>query len=329
MTDEKRCILVTGGAGYIGSHACKALAGKGYTPVTYDSLVTGHEAAVQWGPFEKGDILDRDRLDELILEYRPSAIMHFAAFASVGESMSDPGKYYRNNVTGSLNLLEAARDHDVERVVLSSTCATYGTPEAPLISEDTPQRPINPYGTSKRMVELLLADFEAAHGIKWASLRYFNAAGADPDNRIGECHDPETHLIPLALDAASGRRSGLTIHGTDYDTADGTCIRDYIHVSDLADAHVLALAALEAGAHSDAYNLGNGRGFSVREVIDCIEKVTGIRVPHKNGPRRRGDPSHLVADASKARQHLGWVPNFPELDEIVSTAWAWHQRLRS
>jgi len=327
MPAESRTVLVTGGAGYIGAHACKALAAAGYLPVTYDNLVYGHERAVRWGPLERGDILDRARLDEVIDRYRPTAIMHFAAFAYVGESVTDPGKYYRNNVMGSLTLLEAARDHGIGRFVFSSTCATYGMPDRLPIGEDTPQQPINPYGASKLMVERMLADFGAAHGLRSIALRYFNAAGADPDGEIGECHDPETHLVPLVLDAASGRRPHITIFGTDYDTPDGTCIRDYIHVTDLADAHVKALQALEAGAPSSAYNLGNGQGYSVREVISAVERATALAVPCMLGPRRPGDPAALISDATRARDELEWQPRLAELDEIIRTAWGWHQKL--
>lgn len=248
-------ILVTGGAGYIGSHACKALALAGYTPVAYDNLVYGHESAVKWGPFEKGDISDRKRLDQVIEKHRPAAVMHFAAYAYVGESVDDPGKYYRNNVVGTLTLLEAMRDHSIDQFVFSSTCATYGVPQQMPIAEDHTQQPINPYGASKLMVEQMLRDFGVAHGLRAISLRYFNAAGADPDAEIGEDHDPETHLIPLVLDAAAGRRESIAVFGDDYATPDGTCIRDYIHVTDLASAHVLALQALESGAESNAYNL--------------------------------------------------------------------------
>ncbi len=319
-------VLVTGGAGYIGSHTCKALSAAGYTPVTYDNLIFGHSEAAQWGPLEIGDIADRQRLDEVISQHQPTAILHFAAFAYVGESVADPGKYYRNNVAGSLNLLEAARDNQINRFVFSSTCATYGIPQTLPITEDEPQKPINPYGHSKLMVEQMLADFGTAHDIGWIALRYFNAAGADPDNQIGEDHDPETHLIPLVLDAASGRRDSITVFGSDYDTPDGTCIRDYIHVSDLAEAHVLALQHLEAGSESGAYNLGNGTGYSVRDVISVAEKVTGLKVPVIEGGRRPGDPARLISDASQAHDMLGWQPKICDLEEIVGTAWAWHQR---
>lgn len=318
-------VLVTGGAGYIGSHACKALAKSGYTPVTYDNLVYGHEWAVRWGPLERGDILDRSRLSEVIAAYKPGAIMHFGAFAYVGESVSDPGKYYRNNVMGSLNLLEVARDHGIDSFVFSSTCATYGVPSKLPITEDTPQNPINPYGATKLMVERMLADFDRAHGLKSIALRYFNAAGADPDNEIGEDHNPETHLIPLVLDAASGRRDHIAVYGTDYDTPDGTCIRDYIHVSDLAEAHVQALRALLGGASSSALNLGVGRGFSVREVIAAAEQVTGLTIPTVFGERRPGDPAQLVSDATLANKVLSWKPQITEIQDILRTAWNWHR----
>lgn len=326
MDSRVRTVLVAGGAGYIGSHACKALSRVGYLPVTYDNLVYGHECAVKWGPFEAGDILDRARLDDVMRRHKPAAIMHFAAFTYVGESVADPGKYYRNNVVGSLALLEAARDHGISRFVFSSTAAVYGIPDIVPIREDAPKKPVNPYGASKLAVERMLEDFDAAHALRFATLRYFNAAGADPDNETGECHDPEAHLIPLVLDAVSGRKAAITIFGTDYDTPDGTCIRDYIHVSDLAEAHVKALAALERGASSCAYNLGNGRGFSVKEVIGAAERVTGLTVPVRIGDRRPGDPATLVSDASKAYRGLDWKPRIAGLDDIIRTAWAWHQR---
>jgi UDP-arabinose 4-epimerase len=326
----ERWVLVTGGAGYIGSHTCKALAREGYRPVVYDNLSTGHEWAVKWGPLERGDILDRNRLCEVLAHYQPDAVMHFAALASVSESLADPGKYYRTNVGGSLILLEAMRRFGVRRLVFSSTCAIYGLADRLPITEDTPQRPINPYGASKSMVERMLADLEAAHGLAWTALRYFNAAGADKEGEVGEDHDPETHLMPLVLDAALGRRPHLTIFGTDYQTPDGTCIRDYIHVTDLANAHVLALKASEFGPPAArAYNLGSGQGISVREVVDAIERVTGCAVPIIFGERRAGDPAELFSDASRAREILGWQPKYSELDEMVRTAWAWHQRCPS
>lgn len=321
-------VLVTGGAGYIGSHACKALSRAGYLPVTYDSLVYGHEWAVKWGPLERGDILDRARLNEVIETHKPKAIMHFAAFAYVGESVSDPGKYYKNNVVGSLNLLEAARDFGIEKFVFSSTCATYGVPEALPITEDTPQRPINPYGASKMMVERMIADFSAAHGLRSMSLRYFNAAGADPDGDIGEDHDPETHLIPLVLDAATGASSDVKVFGSDYETRDGTCVRDYVHVCDLAEAHVLALRSLERGDPSAVYNLGTGDGATVLEVIRAVQWATNLPVSTSFEGRRAGDPPVLLADATCAREGLGWVPKMSTMDEIVATAWAWRRALR-
>jgi UDP-arabinose 4-epimerase len=321
-------VLVTGGAGYIGSHACKALARAGYAPVAYDNLVHGHRWAVNWGPLVEADIADRTRLDEAISTYQPIAVMHFAAHAYVGESVTDPGKYYRNNVAGTLALLEAMRDHGIDKLVFSSTCATYGVPQRLPLTEDHPQQPINPYGATKLMVERMLADFDAAHGLRSTCLRYFNAAGADPDGEIGECHDPETHLIPLVLDAAAGIRSHITIHGDDYETPDGTCVRDYIHVSDLADAHVLALRALEQGGASTAYNLGNGRGFSVREVIDSARRITGRDIPVVVGERRPGDPPVLVGDAGRVRGELGWQPRHAQLDAIIGSAWHWYQSMQ-
>jgi UDP-arabinose 4-epimerase len=319
-------ILVTGGAGYIGSHACKALAKAGYRPIAYDNLSYGHAWATKWGPLERGDILDRSRLDEVLKQYNPIAVMHFAAFTYVGESVADPGKYYRNNVAGSLTLLEAMRDSKIDSIVFSSTAATYGIPESAPIREDAPQRPINPYGASKLMVERMIQDFAAAHKLKFVMLRYFNASGADPDNQIGEDHTPETHLIPLALDAATGRRPNLTVFGSDYDTPDGTCVRDYIHVTDLAAAHICALEALKGGRPSAAYNLGNGLGASVQQVIDTAERVTGLTIPVVRGERRPGDPATLITDSSKAQQELGWVPAITDLGQIIATAWAWHQR---
>lgn len=328
MSAKGKVILVTGGAGYIGSHACKALAAAGYNPVTFDNMVYGHPWAVTWGPLERGDISDRARLDEVIGLYRPSAIMHFAAYAYVGESVQDPGKYYRNNVAGSLCLLEAARDHGINQFIFSSTCATYGVPEAIPINESHPQRPINPYGSSKLMIERILQDFDVAHGLRSISLRYFNAAGADPGGEIGESHEPETHLIPLVLNAAASECAAIEVFGDNYDTPDGTCIRDYIHVSDLAQAHILALQALERGAPTTAYNLGNGKGFSVLEVIAAAEKVTGLRVPVVIRPRRAGDPAQLIGDASCAKANLGWAPQIHKLDDILSTAWLWHKKHR-
>ena len=321
-------VLVTGGAGYIGSHACKALAQAGLVPVVYDNLVYGHEWAVKWGPLERGDINDRARLDEVIRQYRPQAVLHFAAYAYVGESVTDPGKYYRNNVSGTLTLLEAMRDHAIPHIVFSSTCATYGIPQALPITEETPQAPINPYGRSKLMVEQMLADFARAHGTGWTALRYFNACGADPEGEIGEDHDPETHLIPLVLDAAYGLREAVTVFGTDYDTPDGTCIRDYIHVSDLARAHLLALDHLRREPENLVMNCGYGRGFSVLEVIDAVKRVSGVDFEVRLTDRRPGDPAALVAGADRIRERLAWTPERDDLDDIVADALNWEKKLK-
>ena len=322
-------ILVTGGAGYIGSHTCKALSEAGCQPIVFDNLIYGHEWAVKWGPLEVGDILDATALDAVFEKYRPSAVMHFAAYAYVGESVSDPEKYYNNNVGGTLALLNAMRRHGVDKLIFSSSCATYGAPQRLPITEEHPQMPINPYGQSKLMVEQILQDFDRAYGMRSISLRYFNAAGADPEGLIGEDHDPETHLIPIALDVARNRRALINIFGDDYDTQDGTCIRDYVHVSDLADAHVLALQALQRGEPTGAYNLGNGSGFSVREVIGAVEKVAGKRIETRVLPRRNGDPDVLLADSSLVRRSLGWSPKIIKLEEIISTAWAWYEKQAS
>ena len=325
-SDSPIPILVTGGAGYVGAHACKALAARGYRPVVYDNLVHGNAESVKWGPLEIGDIADRARLDAVIERHRPVAVMHFAAFTYVGESVADPGKYYRNNVAGTLSLLEAMRDHDIDRLVFSSTAATYGTPVSVPIVEDAPKAPINPYGQSKWTAEQMIADFGAAHGLRSAALRYFNAAGADPDGEIGECHDPESHLIPLAMQAVTGDGPPLTLYGDDYPTPDGTCIRDYIHVTDLADAHVRALEWLDGISGAHAFKLGTGHGASVRQMLDAIERVAGKPVPHSIGPRRMGDPAELVSDPAKGNRELGWAPAMSDLDTIVATAWAWHRR---
>ena len=319
-------VVVTGGAGYIGSHACKALSIAGYRPITYDSMEYGHEWAVKWGPLEVGDIADRKRLDRVIEKYRPAGIMHFAAYAYVGESVENPGKYYRNNVAGTLTVLEAMRDHHISNIIFSSTCATYGNPEKIPLTEDHPQHPINPYGSTKLMIERILEDFDAAHGIRFVALRYFNAAGADPEGEIGEDHTPETHLIPLVLHAAKGSVENIKIFGTDYPTEDGTCIRDYIHVSDLADAHVLALEYLKNQSKSDCFNLGNGTGFSVKKVIDTAEKVTQKQIPMLEWERRPGDPAVLIGSSKKARQKLGWRPKYGDLETIMKTAWEWEKR---
>jgi UDP-glucose-4-epimerase GalE len=317
-------ILVTGGAGYIGSHTCKQLKAAGYTPVTFDNMVYGHEWAVKWGPLVKGDIQDRAALDAAFAKYAPAAVIHFAAYTYVGESVEDPGKYYRNNVYGTVNMLEAMRDHNCGNIIFSSTCATYGVPETMPMTEQLPQRPINPYGWTKLMIEQVLRDFEHAHGIKHMALRYFNAAGADPDGEIGEDHDPETHLIPLTVLAGLGRRGPIKIFGQDYPTPDGTAIRDYIHVTDLADAHVLGLGVLLDGGESRMINLGTGHGASVREVVDAVGRSLGTPVPAENAPRRAGDPPMLVADATRAKTELSWTPRYTNLDDIVGTACRWH-----
>ena len=324
--DIKNPVLVTGGAGYIGAHACKALARAGYTPITYDNLVYGHRSAVKWGPLEEGDISDRTRLETVIQKYHPTAVMHFAAYAYVGESVEDPAKYYGNNVAGTLSLLGSMKSCSIDKIIFSSTCATYGMPDQIPIAENHPQNPINPYGRSKLMIEWILQDFATAYGLKFVSLRYFNAAGADPDAEIGEDHDPETHLIPLVLDAALGRRNRLEIYGTDYDTPDGTCIRDYIHVSDLANAHLLALEYLNDGGQSNVFNLGNGNGFSVREVIAAAMKITGSNIPCQEAGRRPGDPAVLIRSSDKIRNILGWGPRYNSLDTIITTAWQWHKK---
>lgn len=312
-------VLVVGGAGYIGSHACKALHKAGYTPVVYDNLVYGHEDAVKWGPFEKGDLLDAARLDEVLTRYKPICVMHFAAFAYVGESVTDPSKYYGNNITGSLALLDAMRRNGVDTIVFSSTCATYGEVDT------LPQNPVSPYGYSKLVVENALRDYGRAYGLKWVAMRYFNAAGLDPDGDLGERHDPETHAIPLALLAAM-RQSEFNVFGTDYDTPDGTAIRDYIHVCDLADAHVRAIAYLQNGGESTAFNLATGRGTSVKEILSAVEKAVGSPVPVKYAPRRAGDAPILYATGEKARALLGWVPEYTDIDLIVKTAADWFRR---
>lgn len=318
-------VLVTGGAGYIGSHACKALRAAGYTPVTYDSLVTGWQDAVKFGPFEQGDLLDRARLDSIFAQYEPVAVMHFAALSLVGECMQDPGLYWRNNVSGSLNLIEAAVAAGCLNFVFSSTCATYGDQDNVVLDEDSAQMPINAYGASKRAIEDMLANFETAHGLRHVIFRYFNVAGADPDGEVGEFHRPETHLVPLMLDAIDGKRDALTIFGTDYDTPDGTCIRDYVHVCDLVDAHVLGLKWLADDRKSRVFNLGTGTGFSVREVLDQSHAVTNRAVPCHEGPRRAGDCTKLVSGSSRAKAELGWNPHRSTMKQMITDAWRWHQ----
>jgi UDP-glucose-4-epimerase GalE len=317
-------ILVTGGAGYIGSHACKALAKAGYTPIAYDNLVYGHREAVRWGPLVEGDLADRALLAETLDRFAVAAVIHFAAFAYVGESMEKPQLYFHNNVVNTITLLDAMLAAKLRHIVFSSSCATYGTPARVPITEDTPQNPVNPYGESKLICERAIHWYGVAHGMTYAALRYFNASGADPDCEIGEAHDPETHLVPLVLATALGRRAQIDIYGTDYPTPDGSAVRDYIHVQDLAEAHVAALARLLGGGTSLAVNLGTGSGHSVREVIEAAERITGRRIARREMPRRAGDPPVLVADVSQAKALLGWSARLSDLDTILSTAWAWH-----
>lgn len=318
-------ILVTGGAGYIGSHACKALAAAGFTPVTFDNLDTGWRDAVKFGPFEEGDLLDRSRLDEVFAKHKPAAVMHFAALSQVGESMSDPGRYWRVNVMGSLNLIEAAVAAGCPNFVFSSTCATYGEQDGVTLDESCAQEPINAYGASKRAIEEMLVQFEAAHGLRHVIFRYFNVAGADPEAEVGEFHQPETHLVPLMLQAIDGKRPALTIFGTDYETPDGTCIRDYVHVCDLVDAHVLGLQWLSSGKDSHVFNLGTGSGFSVREVIDASREITNRAVPYEEGDRRAGDCTRLVSGSTRAEAELGWTPTRSTMRQMIGDAWRWHQ----
>ncbi|MBM3504858.1 MAG: UDP-glucose 4-epimerase GalE [Alphaproteobacteria bacterium] len=321
-----RRILVTGGAGYVGSHACKALAQAGHVPVTFDNLSRGFRDAVRFGPFVEGDLGNKLAVERAVREHRVEAVMHFAAYAYVGESMQRPAEYFRNNVSNTLNLLEVMNDVGVGTIVFSSTCSTYGIPETLPILETAPQRPINPYGESKLVVERMLEWQGRAYGLRWAALRYFNAAGADPGGEVGENHDPETHLIPLAIQAAFGERDALELFGSDYPTADGTAVRDYIHVSDLADAHVRALDHLLSGGESLALNLATGRGHSVKEVIAAVERGSGRPVPVRFAPRRPGDPPTLIADPRRAQCVLGWLPRHSAIDTIVATAVAWHTR---
>ena len=316
-------ILVTGGAGYIGSVTTELLRARGEQVVVLDNLSRGHRAAVAPEvPFYEGNVGDRELVTRIVREHEVEACVHFAAFAYVGESVKEPGKYYRNNLVNTLHLFDAMRRHGVGKVVFSSTCATYGVPERVPITEDTPQRPINPYGNTKLAVEMALADYAAAHQWGFAALRYFNAAGASPDGSIGEDHDPETHLIPLVLQVPLGRRETITIFGDDYPTRDGTCVRDYVHILDLAQAHILALAQCDRGG--GVFNLGNGAGFTNREVVETARRVTGHPIPAEYGPRRPGDPAELVASSERARTLLGWRPRFPDLESIVASAWRWH-----
>lgn len=322
MSDK---VLVTGGAGYIGSHACKALAKAGYVPVTLDNLSTGWADAVRFGPLVRADLTDRASLDAAFAQHKPIAVLHFAALSQVGEAMAEPGKYWRNNVWGSLNLIEAAVAAGCLNFVFSSTCATYGDCDGEVLDESSAQAPLNAYGASKRAIENMLTDFGAAHGLQHVIFRYFNVAGADPDSEVGEFHRPETHLIPLILDAVDGRRDALTIHGIDYPTPDGTCIRDYVHVMDLVDAHVQGLEWLRADKGSRVFCLGTGDGFSVREVVDATRSVTNRPVPMVDGPRRGGDAVKLVCGSQRAKDELGWRPERSTMKQMIADAWRWHQ----
>ena len=327
--DKQPTVLVTGGAGYIGSHAVLALKEAGYRVVVLDNLVYGHLDIVETVldvEFVHGDISDRPLLDQVFQTYPIDAVIHFAAYAYVGESVTNPAKYYRNNVVGTLTLLEAMVQAEVFKIVFSSTCASYGNPHQIPIPEDHPQSPINPYGMSKLMVEQILEDFDRAYGLRSVRFRYFNAAGADPQGRLGEDHSPETHLIPLILLTALGQRDHITVFGTDYKTPDGTCIRDYIHVSDLADAHILGLKYLLDDGETSVFNLGNGEGFSVKEVITAAREITGLPITVEEGPRRAGDPAILIGSATKARKVLGWDPQYNQIEVILDHAWRWHQK---
>lgn len=318
-------VLVIGGAGYIGSHMCKLLRDSGEPHMAFDNLERGHKEALQGTELILGDIRDPQALSRLFAEHDFDAVMHFAAYIEVGESVKDPSKFYWNNVYGVLVLLEAMRQAGIDKLVFSSTAAVYGEPQYVPIDEAHPKSPTSPYGDSKLAVERMLAAFDSAYGLRSVCLRYFNAAGADPESRIGEAHDPESHLVPIAIQAALGQRPALKVFGEDYDTPDGTCVRDYVHVMDLAQAHLLAIRHLREGGSSRQYNLGNGSGYSVRQVIETVERVAGREVRHEIAPRRAGDPARLVASSEKVRAELGWSPNYPDLETIVQHAWAWHE----
>lgn len=318
-------ILVCGGAGYIGSHINKELNKNGYETIVFDNLIYGHREAVKWGTFIEGDLSNTEDIEKVFSTYDIEAVFHFAAYAYVGESVNEPEKYYYNNVVNTLNLLKVMRKHNCKKIIFSSTCATYGEPEKVPITEEMLQNPINPYGMTKLTVERIFKDYKKAYGLQFAVLRYFNAAGADPDGEIGESHDPETHIIPLVLDAASGKRADIKVFGTDYDTPDGSCIRDYIHVTDLADAHLRALHYLENGGEGDFFNLGNTIGTSVLEIVDSVKRVTGKDFKVTLSDRRAGDPAKLVGSSEKARRVLGWEPKYADIDTIVKHAWEWHE----
>ena len=325
IINKNKYVIITGGAGYIGSHACKAMRKAGYVPVTVDNLSTGWSDAVKFGPFAQVDLLDKAALDLVFKQYRPHAVMHFASHSQVGESVEDPAKYWRNNVFGALNLFEACKENDCQNIIFSSTCATYGDHDNVVLTEESDLRPVNAYGSSKRAVEEMLRQISKSAGLKYAIFRYFNVAGADPEGEVGEFHQPETHLIPLILDAIVGKRDQITIFGTDYETPDGTCIRDYVHVCDLVDAHVLGLRWLENGGCNKVFNLGTGTGFSVREVIEHAGLVTNRHVPVIAGDRREGDCTKLVSGSELAQVDLGWEPKRSSLEVMITDAWRWHQ----
>jgi len=323
----KPVILVTGGAGYIGSHTCKLLALNEFHPVSVDNLVYGHKWAVKWGDFIQGDIRDGQLLDQILNKYHPIAVIHFAGYSYARESLVDPGKYYENNVSGSISLLEAMRRNNCQRIIFSSSCATYGIPETIPITEDCPQHPINPYGRSKLMIEKMIQDYQQAYGIKHIILRYFNAAGADPDGEIGENHDPETHIIPLLIQIAMKKRSFFEIFGTKFSTHDGTAIRDYIHVTDLAEAHLLSLQYLLDNQQSQTMNIGSGKGFSVKEIVEKVSKVANTDIDVKNSPENPGDPPILIANAEKSAKILNWNPTRSNIESIIHSAWNWYQKI--
>ena len=322
-------ILILGGAGFVGSYTCKYLSKNGYNPIVFDNLITGHRRMVNWGSFIEGSMADSKLLKIIFTEYRIKAVMHFAALSEVGKSVSEPGKYYQNNVANTLNLLEVMIENNIRHFIFSSSCATYGEPIEIPITEQHPQNPITPYGRSKLMVEQILKDFSNAYGLKYVSLRYFNAAGADPDGEVGEDHRPETHLIPLVLQTALGQRERIDIFGDDYPTKDGTCIRDYVHIADLAQAHLLAMERLMNGTSDEGeYNLGNGNGFSVKEVIEVARNITGRTITSRVTKRRPGDSAILICSSKKAVRELGWKPQFVDLSTIIETAWDWHKKQR-